>query len=224
MGMAEYIIVVAGGRGMRMGADVPKQFLPLAGSTVLMHTLDRMAHAMPQATLILALPHDQQAQWQALCTQYNYNRPHLLVDGGETRFHTVTNALALVPDGALVAIHDGVRPLVAIDVVQRAFAVAQSEGAAIPVMPIVESLRKVEGELSCAVERSDYRSVQTPQIFASTALKAAYNVSYRPEFTDDASVYEAAGGRITLIEGNKENIKITIRQDIVLAEYLLSEK
>lgn len=218
----KYIIVVAGGRGTRMGSDVPKQFLPLAGKTVLMHTLDRMALAEPQASLILALPHDQQAQWRALCEAYGYTRPHRLVDGGETRFHTVANALSLVPEGALVAIHDGVRPLVAVDVVQHAFEVASCDGAAIPVMPVVESLRRVEGEGSCAVERSLYRTVQTPQVFLSTALKRAYDVPYRKEFTDDASVYEASGLSVSLIEGNKENIKITIPQDIVLADYLLS--
>ena len=224
MTLEQYIIVVAGGRGTRMGGDVPKQFLPLAGKTVLMHTLDRMACAEPEAKLVLALPHDQQEEWQRLCQEYNYTRSHTVVDGGETRFHTVTNALALVPEGALVAIHDGVRPLVSADVVREAFNVAQCEGAAIPVMPVVESLRRVEGDTSCAVERSAYRAVQTPQVFDSTPLKAAYSVAYRSEFTDDASVYEAAGYRVTLIDGNRENIKITIPQDIALAEIILQQQ
>lgn len=224
MAVEKYIIVVAGGRGTRMGGDVPKQFLPLAGKTVLMHTLDRMACAEPEAKLVLALPHDQQEEWQRLCQVYNYTRCHTVVDGGETRFHTVSNALALVPDGALVAIHDGVRPLVSIGVVRSAFDMACRCGAAIPVMPVVESLRRVEGDNSCAVERSVYRAVQTPQVFDSTRIKAAYSVPYRPEFTDDASVYEAAGYRVTLIEGNRENIKITIPQDIALAEIILQQQ
>lgn len=223
MATEKYIIVVAGGRGLRMGGDVPKQFLPLAGKTVLMHTLDRMAIAEPDASLILALPHDQQEEWMRLCEKYGYTRKHSIVDGGETRFHTVCNALAHVPQGALVAIHDGVRPLVSADVVQGAFAVAHRCGSAIPVMPVVESLRCVVGDISHAVDRSAYRAVQTPQVFDSTLLKAAYSVAYRAEFTDDASVYEAAGNTITLVEGNRENIKITIPQDIALAEIIIAQ-
>ena len=222
--MDKYIIVVAGGRGTRMGGDVPKQFLPLAGKRVLMHTLERMAEAIPDAVLVLALPHDQQDEWKRLCNTYGYMRRHRVVDGGETRFHTVTNALALVPEGALVAIHDGVRPLVSVDVVREAFAVAERCGAAIPVMPVVESLRCVEGEHSRAVDRSAYRAVQTPQVFDATQLKAAYSKPYSPEFTDDASVYEAYGYSVTLIDGNRENIKITIPQDIALAEIILSQQ
>ena len=224
MAKDKYIIVVAGGRGTRMGGDVPKQFLPLAGKVVLMHTLDCMIAAEPDATLILALPHDQQAEWRRLCSEYSYAVEHRVVDGGETRFRTVSNALQYVTEGALVAIHDGVRPLVSVDVVRDAFKVALAQGAAIPVMPVVESLRCVEGDVSRSVERSAYRAVQTPQVFHSTALKAAYLQPYREEFTDDASVYEAAGNRVTLIDGNRENIKITIPQDIALAEIILSQR
>lgn len=223
MATPQYIIVVAGGRGTRMGGNLPKQFLPLVNSTVLMHTLDRMAVAMPQAQLILALPHDQQEEWQRLCNEYGYNRPHKIVDGGETRFHTVSNALALVPEGAVVAIHDGVRPLVSVEVVRNAFTTAQQCGSAIPVMPVVESLRIVNADTSQAVERSAYRSVQTPQVFDSTLLKAAYATPYCDSFTDDASVYEHAGHKVALIDGNRENIKITIPQDIALAEILLTQ-
>ncbi len=222
MEQARYIIIVAGGRGTRMGSDLPKQFLPLAGSIVLMHTMERMVAAEPEAQLILALPHDQQEEWSKLCEQYHYTREHRVVDGGATRFDTVCNALRLVPNDVIVAIHDGVRPLVSIEVIRQAFATAMEKGSAIPVMPVVESLRHVEGENSHAVERSAYRAVQTPQVFNSTHLKAAYSTPYRSEFTDDASVYEAAGHSIHLIDGNSENIKITIPQDIVLAEYLLS--
>ncbi len=222
--MDKYIIVVAGGRGTRMGGDTPKQFLPLAGSTVLMLTLDRMAQAVPDAGLIVALPHDQQAEWKKLCKQYGYTRQHITVDGGETRFHSVRNALKLVPDNSLVAIHDGVRPLVSIAVVRQAFCTASSKGAAIPVMPVTESLRYTDDRhRSHAVERSRYRAVQTPQAFNAAMLKQAYAAPYRPEYTDDASVFEASGRAVTLIDGNRENIKITVPQDIALAEIILSQ-
>ncbi len=220
--MEQYIIVVAGGRGTRMGGDTPKQFLPLAGSTVLMQTLDCMAVAMPDATLIVALPCDLHAEWRSLCRKYNYTRRHIVTEGGESRFHTVKNALAVVPDHALVGIHDGVRPLVSASVVQQAFATAQSMGCAIPVMPITESIRCVDENASYAVDRSRYKSVQTPQVFDSTLLKQAYDNAYRPDFTDDASVFEAAGNKIVLIEGNRDNIKITFPRDIFLAEFILS--
>lgn len=223
MSAERYIIVVAGGRGMRMGGDLPKQFLPLGDSVVLMCTLDRMAEAVPDATLILALPHDQQPVWQELCHEYHYERPHTVVDGGETRFHTVSNALELVPDGALVAVHDGVRPLVSVEVVQQAFATAALSGSAIPVVPVVDSLRRVEGDVSQSVERSLYRAVQTPQVFDSTRLKRAYAQPYTERFTDDASVYEAVGYTVALIEGNRENIKLTVPQDIALANIILSQ-
>ncbi len=207
-----------------MGGDTPKQFLPLAGSTVLMLTLDRMAQAVPDAGLIVALPHDQQAEWKKLCKQYGYTRQHITVDGGETRFHSVRNALKLVPDNSLVAIHDGVRPLVSIAVVRQAFCTASSKGAAIPVMPVTESLRYTDDRhRSHAVERSRYRAVQTPQAFNAAMLKQAYAAPYRPEYTDDASVFEASGRAVTLIDGNRENIKITVPQDIALAEIILSQ-
>lgn len=222
--MDKFIIIVAGGRGTRMGSDTPKQFLPLAGSTVLMHTLDCMAHAIPEAHLIVALPHDQQSEWRRLCRQYSYTREHITVDGGETRFHSVRNALKLVPDDSLVAIHDGVRPLVSETVVRMAFDTANVHGAAIPVLPVTESLRHIsEDSRSQAVERSCYRTVQTPQVFNAALLKQAYSAPYRPEYTDDATVFEAAGFTVMLITGNRENIKITIPQDIALAEIILSQ-
>ena len=224
MSIDKYIIVVAGGRGLRMGGDLPKQFMPLGDRTVLMCTLDRMAEAVPEAKLILALPHDQQPVWQELCRAYRYERPVQVVDGGETRFHTVSNALALIPEGALVAVHDGVRPLVSVEVVQQAFATAALSGSAIPVIAVVDSLRRVEGDVSQAVERSLYRAVQTPQVFDSTRLKMAYTRPYNAQFTDDASVYEAAGYSVALIEGNRENIKLTVPQDIALAQIILSQR
>ena len=223
--MDKYIVIVAGGRGTRIGGDIPKQFMPLCRKPVLMHTIERMAAAEPQARLIVVLPADQCEQWHRLCREHGYCREHLVVEGGCDRFHSVLNALHHVPDGVLVAIHDGVRPLVSGSVVRQAFATAARCGAAIPVAPVTESLREVEADGSShAVERIRYRNVQTPQTFASTPLKRAYEAPCRPEFTDDASVFEAAGHEVTLIEGNRENIKITFRQDLALAEMLLSDK
>lgn len=222
--MDKYIVIVAGGRGTRMGGGTPKQFLPLCHKPVLMHTIERMAAAEPQARLVVVLPADQCEEWHRLCREHGYNREHTVVEGGCDRFHSVLNALQLVPDGVLVAIHDGVRPLVSESVVRESFATAARYGAAIPVMPVTESLREVEPDnRSHAVERGRYRNVQTPQTFASTPLKRAYEAPCRPEFTDDASVYEAAGHEVTLIEGNRENIKITYRQDLALAAILLSD-
>ena len=224
--MEKYIIVVAGGRGTRMGGDVPKQFLPLAGKRVLMHTLERMAEAIPDAVLILALPHDQQDEWKRLCNTYGYMRRHRVVDGGETRFHTVTNALALVPEGALVAIHDGVRPLVSVDVVREAFAVAERCGAAIPVMPVVESLRCVEGEHSRAVDRSAYRAVQTPQVFDLDLIKGALKKAEKvgAELTDDCSAVEQMGMSVKMVSGDEKNIKVTTPMDLKIAEMLLEDE
>lgn len=222
--MDKYIVIVAGGRGTRMGGGIPKQFLPLCHKPILMHTIERLAAAEPQARLIVVLPGDQCDEWHRLCQEHGYCRRHTVVEGGNDRFHSVLNALRLVPDGVLVAIHDGVRPLVGESVVREAFATAERCGAAIPVMPVTESLREVGADdRSHAVERSRYRNVQTPQTFVSTLLKRAYEAPCRPEFTDDASVYEAAGHEVTLIEGNRENIKITFRQDLMLAEILLSD-
>lgn len=222
--MDKYIVIVAGGRGSRMGSDIPKQFLTLCHKPILMHTIERLATAEPQARLIVVLPGNQCDEWHRLCQKHSFHLSHVVVEGGCDRFHSVLNALHHVPDGVLVAIHDGVRPLVSESVVREAFVTAERCGAAIPVMPVTESLREIcSDKLSHAVERSRFRCVQTPQTFASTLLKKAYELPYRPEFTDDASVYEAAGHEVTLIDGNRENIKITFRQDLLLAEILLSD-
>ena len=218
-----YAIIVAGGKGMRMGKDLPKQFLPIDGTPILMHTLQAFYDYDPSMTLIVVLPSDQQAYWSKLCGDYHFTIPHVVVKGGETRFHSVKNGLACINEEGLVAVHDGVRPFVHCDTIDRCFAAAQESGAAVPVVEVVDSLRKVEDEESKAVSRRDYRIVQTPQVFDISLLKEAYKQPYTVDFTDDASVVEAYGRKISLVEGNRENIKITSPFDLVIAEAFLNK-
>lgn len=218
-----YTIIVAGGKGMRMGKDLPKQFLPIDGTPILMHTLQAFYDYDPSMTLIVVLPSDQQAYWSKLCGDHHFTIPHVVVKGGETRFHSVKNGLSCITGEGLVAVHDGVRPFVHCDTIDRCFAAAQESGAAVPVVEVVDSLRKVEDEESKAVSRRDYRIVQTPQVFDISLLKEAYKQPYTVDFTDDASVVEAYGRKISLVEGNRENIKITSPFDLIIAEAFLNK-
>ena len=222
-----YAIIVAGGRGTRMGTDVPKQFLPLGGRPVLMRTLERFHAFDAQMELIVVLPAEQQDFWCALCRQYCFALPHKLATGGATRFESSRNGLALVPDatGALVAIHDGARPFVSVETIGRCFAKAAETGAAIPVIPVTDTLRQTtEAGRSHTVDRSLYQRVQTPQVFDVPQLKAAYALPYRPEYTDDASVYEYSGAHeVSLVEGNVENIKLTTPFDLLIGEALIRQ-
>lgn len=208
---------------MRMGKDLPKQFLPIDGTPILMHTLQAFYDYDPSMTLIVVLPSDQQAYWSKLCGDYHFTIPHVVVKGGDTRFHSVKNGLSCIKEEGLVAVHDGVRPFVHCDTIDRCFAAAQESGAAVPVVKVVDSLRKVEDEESKAVSRRDYRIVQTPQVFDISLLKEAYKQPYTVDFTDDASVVEAYGRKISLVEGNRENIKITSPFDLVIAEAFLNK-
>lgn len=218
-------IIVAGGQGLRMGAELPKQFIPLCGRPILMHTLERF---MKMDLLVLVLPKGHISYWQNLCDEYNFRLPHRVVEGGETRFHSVQAALAVLDEyeDGLVAIHDGVRPLVSLDVIERVYCAAAESGAALPTVEVVDSLRRIEASgHTRAVVRSEYLSVQTPQAFALERLRRAYALPYDTAFTDDASVYEAAKqGELQLIDGNIENIKITSPKDLILAEYYLSQQ
>lgn len=220
-----YIIVVAGGKGLRMGGDIPKQFLPVGGEPVLMRTLRVFHEADEDMRIILVLPADQQEYWQQLCQEYHFTLPHQVATGGETRFHSVQNGLALVPDDAdgVVGVHDGVRPFVSVEVIRRCYEGARQQGAVVPVVPVVETVRQLlpEGD-SLTVDRNQYRLVQTPQTFRIPLLKEAFQQPYQPAFTDDASVVEALGYRIVLVEGNRENIKLTTPSDIRFAESLLT--
>lgn len=226
--MKKYAIIVAGGKGLRMGNDIPKQFLPVGGKPVLMRTLEAFFESVPEINLVLVLPASQQEYWQGLCRSYHFDIPCRIADGGATRFHSVANGLALVPDGedTLIAVHDGVRPFVGAEVIRRCYEAAEQCGAVVPVIDVYETLRHLEAdkESSRTVNRADYRLVQTPQTFKGNLLKQAYACDYKPEFTDDASVVEAAGHEVRLVDGNRENIKITTPFDLSVAEALLSDK
>jgi 2-C-methyl-D-erythritol 4-phosphate cytidylyltransferase len=230
-----YIIIVAGGKGLRMGGDVPKQFLPIGGRPVLMHTLQRFRDYSEELQIILVLPREQQEYWKELCKEYGFTVEHRVADGGATRFHSVQNGLALIPDDAqgVVGVHDGVRPFVSLDVIARCYDTARQTGTAIPVVPVVETLRHIDNEeqASRTVSRADYRLVQTPQTFDIQLLKAANShalsvsgdsvAAIASLFTDDASVVEAYGRAVTLVDGNRENIKITTPFDLKVAEAML---
>ena len=219
----DYVIIVAGGKGLRMGSDIPKQFLPIGGKPVLMRTLERFREYSPTLQIILVLPKAQQDYWQLLCEEYHFDVAYQLADGGETRFHSVQHGLALVPDDAegVVGVHDGVRPFPSIDVISNCYKTARTARAVIPVIPVVETVRHLEGKASVTVPRGDYRLVQTPQCFDIQLLKAANRQPYNDGFTDDASVVEAFGFDVTLVDGNRENIKITTPFDLTIAESLV---
>ena len=250
----DYVIIVAGGKGLRMGSDIPKQFLPIDGKPVLMRTLERFREYSADLQIILVLPEAQQDYWQELCKKYSFKIEYQLANGGQTRFHSVQNGLALIPDDAqgVVGVHDGVRPFPSIEVIRRCYETARTAKAVIPVIPIVETVRQLgsvecrtesvefatapqesstavansklytlNSQLSKTVPRDQYRLVQTPQTFDIQLLKAANRQPYNDGFTDDASVVESYGHEITLVEGNRENIKITTPYDLKIAEVLI---
>ena len=217
--MSQYLIVVAGGKGLRMGGSIPKQFLPINGLPVLMRTLQRFRDYSEALKIILVLPKDQQEYWKSLCAEHRFDVHHEVADGGITRFQSVKNGLRLIPEDAkgIVGVHDGVRPFVSLSVIKRCYDTAKEAKAVVPVVPVVETLRQIGGS---TVARDDFRLVQTPQTFDISLLKQAYNQEFRDDYTDDASVVEAMGQPITLVEGNRENIKITTPFDILIAETL----
>ncbi|WP_430812527.1 MULTISPECIES: 2-C-methyl-D-erythritol 4-phosphate cytidylyltransferase [unclassified Carboxylicivirga] len=216
--MTNYAIIVAGGSGTRMGSSIPKQFLEIKGLPVLMHTISAFHLFDKQLQLILVLPEDQIRYWQELCQKHQFTIPHAITQGGATRFESVKNGLALVQTPALIGIHDGVRPFVSPDTLRRCYHHAKALGNAIPVLDAFESIRQIKGGKSKALDRSTIKLVQTPQVFHSDSLMPAYEQTYTPLFTDDASVVEAYGKTIHLVAGNRENIKITTPFDLVLAE------
>ena len=218
--MKKYIIIVAGGKGLRMGGDNPKQFLPVCGKPVLMRTLEAFHAYDATMRLILVLPVSQQAYWKQLCEEYQFDLVHEIANGGQTRFHSVKNGLALVKEDGLVGVHDGVRPFVSQEVITRCYEEAASLKAVIPVIGVVETVRHLTEEGSETVPRDQYKLVQTPQVFDVTLLHRAYQQEYTDLFTDDASVVEALGEKVYLVEGNRENIKLTTPFDLKLAELL----
>jgi len=219
--MNKIAIIVAGGKGERMNADVPKQFLEIQGKPILMHTLEAFINFDASLQLILVLPAAQVDFWQTLCEAHDFNIPHQIVAGGQTRFQSVKNGLDAVKVPAIVAIHDGVRPLVSKETIARCFDTAAKFGAAIPTMDSIESIRFVDANGSKSVDRTAYKMVQTPQVFDAELLKKAYEQEFSVLFTDDASVVEAMGATVHLVDGNRENIKITTEFDLIVAERLL---
>lgn len=220
--MKRYAVIVAGGTGSRFGSAIPKQFLPMAGLPVLMHTINHFAEC--GAKILLVLPSVQQEYWRELCKEYAFEVEHEVVSGGDSRFASVKNALATIDaaEGDVVAVHDGVRPLVPKSVIDDAFASAAKNGSAVPVVKVSDSIRHINPDgTSCAMRRDELVAVQTPQAFDAVALKKTYCVEFSSCFTDDASVYESAGHKICLIDGDVNNIKITHPNDIVIAENLL---
>ena len=219
--MTRYIIIVAGGKGLRMGGEIPKQFRLIAGRPVLMRTVEAFLAAYSDIHVVLVLPHDQQAYWAALCQDYDFRAPMTIADGGATRFHSVQNGLALIPDGdeCIVGVHDGVRPFVSPEVIRRCYENARTQGATVPVVPVVETVRQLLPDGSSrSVDRDEYRLVQTPQTFPQSMLRRAYAQPYVPAFTDDASVVQSLGLPVYLVEGNRQNIKLTTPEDLMLAE------
>lgn len=220
--MKKYVIVVAGGKGLRMGGEIPKQFIPVKGKPVLMRTLEAFYAYDNEMELIVVLPVDQQDYWKQLCIQYGFVLPHRIADGGETRFHSVRNGLRLVEEDGLVGVHDGVRPFVSQEVIAACYETAARVQAVIPVVDVVETVRHlVSDNQSETVPRDCYKLVQTPQVFTTEVLKRAYAQEYTPAFTDDASVVEALGLPVCLVQGNRENIKLTTPFDLKVAEVLI---
>ena len=218
--MKKHIIIVAGGKGLRMGGDIPKQFLPVCGKPVLMRTLEAFHAYDASIHIILVLPVSQQDYWKQLCQEYRFELSHDIANGGETRFHSVKNGLALVEGEGLVGVHDGVRPFVSQEVIARCYAEAEAKKAVIPVIGVVETVRHLTDEGSETVPRDQYKLVQTPQVFDAALLRSGYQQPYVAMFTDDASVVEALGEQVSLVEGNRENIKLTTPFDMKLAELL----
>lgn len=218
-----YALIVAGGSGKRMGTDTPKQFIELAGKPILMHTIDRFISFGKSIKIILVLPEDHFNIWEKLKKEHLFKVPHEVIKGGSTRFLSVKSGLELVTGNGLVAIHDGVRPLVSTTTIGRCFETAGKFGNAVPVVSNSSSLRLITGVGSMPVSRQDIVIVQTPQVFRTGLIKNAYMQDYSEEFTDDATVLERTGEKIRLVDGNRENIKITNPEDLLLASALLPE-
>lgn len=219
--MDKIAIIVAGGSGSRMGTTTPKQFLKIQNRPILMHTIERFYQFDSGIKLTVVLPEKQIPHWQQLCEQYQFPIKHEVVAGGNTRFHSVKNGLSTISNQQLVLIHDGVRPLVSMETINRCCTEAMLTGAVVPAMPVNESLRKVKNDENKAVDRTSYVNIQTPQVFKTQLITNAYKQEYKSWFTDDASVVEANGNNISITEGNRENIKLTHPGDIQIAEVLL---
>ncbi|MBL0047474.1 MAG: 2-C-methyl-D-erythritol 4-phosphate cytidylyltransferase [Bacteroidetes bacterium] len=221
--MKKFAVIVAGGSGTRMKSVIPKQFMLLAGTPVLMHTLQKFHDFDATIELIVVLPKVQLDEWQVLCSVHSFRIPHRTAVGGETRFHSVQKGLECIEEAGIVAIHDGVRPLVNKSTLLSAYSGALAHGNAVPSIPLSDSIRKIIGTKNEAQVREHFRMIQTPQCFQVDVIKKAYSLPFQASFTDCASVLEAAGGAINLVEGNVENIKITNPADLIFAEQLITK-
>jgi len=221
--MKKYVIIVAGGRGTRMDSELPKQFILIAGKPVLLHTVMLFQKFESAIETIIVIHPDYQEYWRRLLDEHQSSFNHILVTGGPERFHSVKNALEHIRNDSIIAVHDAVRPLVSPETVKQCFTTAEEKGTAVPCLRIPESVRSVKTTGSKSVARDKLRLIQTPQVFHSQILKESYQAEYREEFTDDATVVELAGHTIHLVEGNVENIKITTREDLKLAEFYLEQ-
>lgn len=222
--MDKYAVIVAGGKGLRMGNALAKQFLPLAGKPVLYHTIKAFTNAYADVKLVLVLPQDQLSYAQIVLQAFPDGIDMTIVAGGATRFHSVQNGLSVVGDDAVVFVHDGVRPLVSATLIQACYEQAQQKGSAIPAIPVADSMRMIDGDNSTPVNREQMRSIQTPQTFRADVLLPAFAQEYSEAFTDEATVVEAYGTQVYLIAGEKSNIKLTTPEDMMMAEYMLKEK
>ena len=223
--MKRYLIIVAGGKGVRMGGDLPKQFQLLGGKPLVMVTIENLYAMDVTMNIILVLPKDQMELWEELCVKHDFKVPVMVVTGGTTRFHSVQNGLAIIEDAdeALVGVHDGVRPFLAVKVFDELFREAAINGAVVPVVPVHDSMRRFIGGQGATepVARDRYRLVQTPQVFKLSLLRKAYEQLYMENFTDDASVVENLGETVHIVDGNRENIKITTPFDFVVAKAIV---
>jgi len=219
--MKYYAIIVAGGSGQRMKTDLPKQFIELNGRPILMHTLEKFNQADSSIELVVVLPKLHHQTWGSLCKKHLFKIPHIICEGGTTRFQSVKKGLSFCKEQAIIAVHDGVRPLLSSAFILKMYSEAEIHKAVIPVLPVVEAIRKVEGKQSKALNRALYYTVQTPQCFSSDLLLKSYKQKELITFTDDASVVESIGEKVHLFEGETDNIKITNPKDLILAEALL---
>ena len=216
--MKKVALIVAGGKGERMNSDLPKQFLLLNGTPILMHTLKQFSHF---EEIVLVLPPSQFEYWKELCKTHNFTQKHNLIAGGKTRFHSVENGLEKIDNDTVVAIHDGVRPLVSETLINNLIDKTKSGIGVIPVVPVKDSIRKIKGENSTHIDRNNLFKVQTPQCFLSTDIQKAYTQEFSDVFTDDASVFEANGGKINTLLGEEKNLKITTQEDLKIATILI---
>lgn len=223
MNQKEYALIVAGGKGTRIKSHLPKQFIRLNGKPILLYTLEAFFRYSREISVVLVLPEDDFGIWTSICEEFNFFRPIILQSGGDSRFQSVKNGLDRISGDGLVAIHDGVRPLVNVDLIGASFRLAAVHGSAIAAVRLKESICVIDQGHTKAVDRSQYRLIQTPQTFDVQLIKKAYQIKEDPSLTDDAGVAEKSGHKISLFEGSYQNIKITTPEDLILAEALLRQ-